>query len=310
MRRCRRSRPAWTATASRSSRCAGSGRSSYRSWSGCSPAVRPPGSGAPTCCGGTGCRSASRTRSSTSTPASSSSPLPWLRFVLGFLMTVIIVSGIAAAATHYLYGGVRVQGGAGRTTTSARVHLSVILGRAGAAARRQLLARALRAGHQELQADHRPDLRRRACRAAGQGDPGGGLGDLCRPVLRDHLDRVVAAPRGRCRAAAGLRHRDRPDLPGAGAEPEGPPERADPGAAVHRAQHRGHPSGVRAGRGADPAVQGADDGHVRTAARRRGDHPRHPAARPERGSRTPTASSSRSGSTTPSRTRSTSTATR
>jgi uncharacterized membrane protein (UPF0182 family) len=54
--------------------------------------------------------------------------VPWLRFVLGFLMTVIIVSGIAAAATHYLYGGIRVQGGAGRTTTAARVHLSVILG--------------------------------------------------------------------------------------------------------------------------------------------------------------------------------------
>ena len=43
-------------------------------------------------------------------------------------MTVVIVAGIAAAATHYLYGGLRVQGGAGRTTTAARVHLSVILG--------------------------------------------------------------------------------------------------------------------------------------------------------------------------------------
>jgi uncharacterized protein len=54
--------------------------------------------------------------------------LPWLRFVAGFLMTVVIVAGIAAAATHYLYGGLRVQGGSGRTTTAARVHLSVILG--------------------------------------------------------------------------------------------------------------------------------------------------------------------------------------
>ena len=54
--------------------------------------------------------------------------LPWLRFVAGFLMTIIIVAGIAAAATHYLYGGLRVQGGSGRTTTAARVHLSVILG--------------------------------------------------------------------------------------------------------------------------------------------------------------------------------------
>ena len=54
--------------------------------------------------------------------------LPWLRFLAGFVMTVVIVSAIAAAATHYLYGGIRVQGGGSRTTPAARVHLSVLLG--------------------------------------------------------------------------------------------------------------------------------------------------------------------------------------
>ena len=82
-------------------------------------------------------------------------------------------------------------------------------------------------------------------------DPGRGLGDLRGAVLRHDLDRLLAAARGRRRAAAGVRHRDRADLPGAGAEPQGPPERADLGAAVHLAQHRGDPHGVRAGRGAD-----------------------------------------------------------
>ncbi|MCB7136613.1 UPF0182 family membrane protein [Cellulosimicrobium marinum] len=54
--------------------------------------------------------------------------LPMLRFVVSFLMAVVIISGIAALATHYLYGGVRIGGGADagpRTTTAARVQLSV-----------------------------------------------------------------------------------------------------------------------------------------------------------------------------------------
>ncbi|WP_251153160.1 UPF0182 family protein [Cellulosimicrobium sp. Marseille-Q4280] len=54
--------------------------------------------------------------------------LPAVRFVVSFLMAVVIISGIAALATHYLYGGLRVGGGADsgpRTTTAARVQLSV-----------------------------------------------------------------------------------------------------------------------------------------------------------------------------------------
>ncbi|KQS99931.1 UPF0182 family membrane protein [Cellulomonas sp. Leaf395] len=55
--------------------------------------------------------------------------LPGLRFVVSFLMAVVVLSGIGALATQYLYGGLRVggqRGGAPRTTKAARVQLSVI----------------------------------------------------------------------------------------------------------------------------------------------------------------------------------------
>ena len=237
--------------------------------------------------------------------------LPWLRFVAGFLMTVVIVAGIAAAATHYLYGGLRVQGGAGRTTTAARVHLSVILGVARAA------ARAATTGSSATSSPPRTptlitgtDVHRRARGAAGQGDPGGGLGHLRGPVLRDDLDRVLAAARRRRRAAAGVRHRDRRDLPGAGAEPPGPPERADPGAAVHLAQHRGHPRGVRPDRRPEHGLQRADDRDVRASCATTPRRSRASGCSTRAGSRTPSGSWSRSGSTTTSRTPWTSTATR
>jgi uncharacterized membrane protein (UPF0182 family) len=55
--------------------------------------------------------------------------LPVLRFVVSFLMAVVVISAIAAVVTHYLYGGLRIgpiEPGASRTTTSARVHLAVL----------------------------------------------------------------------------------------------------------------------------------------------------------------------------------------
>ena len=54
--------------------------------------------------------------------------LPWWRFVLGFVFTTLVLSLLAAAATHYLYGGLRLQGSDERTSPAARVHLSVLLG--------------------------------------------------------------------------------------------------------------------------------------------------------------------------------------
>jgi uncharacterized membrane protein (UPF0182 family) len=55
--------------------------------------------------------------------------LPWYRFVLGFAFATVVVCLIAAAITHYLYGGLRLQALLGeRATPAARVHLSVLLG--------------------------------------------------------------------------------------------------------------------------------------------------------------------------------------
>ncbi|MDF2093464.1 UPF0182 family protein [Knoellia sp. 3-2P3] len=53
--------------------------------------------------------------------------LPWLRFVLGFLTMMLIMALIAAAFTHYVYGGVQLQGRGERTTRAARTHLAVLV---------------------------------------------------------------------------------------------------------------------------------------------------------------------------------------
>ncbi|MFI6426269.1 UPF0182 family protein [Promicromonospora sp. NPDC050880] len=55
--------------------------------------------------------------------------LPALRFTVGFLISVVVIAGIAGVITHYLYGGLRVgpaAAGGPRTTTAARVHLAVV----------------------------------------------------------------------------------------------------------------------------------------------------------------------------------------
>lgn len=53
--------------------------------------------------------------------------LPWLRTVLGFVSSAIVISAIAAAAIHYIYGGLRPQSGE-RTSAAARRQLSVLGG--------------------------------------------------------------------------------------------------------------------------------------------------------------------------------------
>ncbi|MEU4362442.1 UPF0182 family protein [Promicromonospora sp. NPDC023987] len=55
--------------------------------------------------------------------------LPMLRFSVGFLISVVVIAGIAGLITHYLYGGLRVgpsAAGGPRTTPSARIHLAVV----------------------------------------------------------------------------------------------------------------------------------------------------------------------------------------
>ena len=53
--------------------------------------------------------------------------LPWLRFIVGFLTMVLVLAALAAAVTHYVYGGLQLQTKGERTTTAARVHLSMLL---------------------------------------------------------------------------------------------------------------------------------------------------------------------------------------
>lgn len=54
--------------------------------------------------------------------------LPFYRFLLGIGFALVVVSLIAAAVVHYLYGGVRVTTPGSRITGAATGHLSVLLG--------------------------------------------------------------------------------------------------------------------------------------------------------------------------------------
>ncbi|WP_043452802.1 UPF0182 family protein [Streptomyces fulvoviolaceus] len=54
--------------------------------------------------------------------------LPWYRFLLGFGFATAILSVIAAALTHYLYGGLRITSPGARATAAATGHLSVLMG--------------------------------------------------------------------------------------------------------------------------------------------------------------------------------------
>ncbi len=53
---------------------------------------------------------------------------PFQRFLLGFLLTALVLSLLASAATHYLFGGLRVQTVGEKVSPAARAHLSVLLG--------------------------------------------------------------------------------------------------------------------------------------------------------------------------------------
>jgi uncharacterized membrane protein (UPF0182 family) len=53
---------------------------------------------------------------------------PFQRFILGFFLVTLVLSLIAAAVTHYLFGGVRLQTAGEKISVAARVHLSVLVG--------------------------------------------------------------------------------------------------------------------------------------------------------------------------------------
>jgi len=53
---------------------------------------------------------------------------PFQRFVLGSLFTIVVLSILAAAAMHYIYGSLRLQTRGEKVSAAARAHLSVLLG--------------------------------------------------------------------------------------------------------------------------------------------------------------------------------------
>ena len=53
---------------------------------------------------------------------------PFQRFLLGFLITALVLSVLVAAATHYLFGALRLQTAGEKVSPAARAHLSVLVG--------------------------------------------------------------------------------------------------------------------------------------------------------------------------------------
>ncbi len=54
--------------------------------------------------------------------------LPWLHYLIDFAMAMMVLSLIAAAVVHYLFGGIRLQSRTDRVSGAAQVHISVLLG--------------------------------------------------------------------------------------------------------------------------------------------------------------------------------------
>lgn len=52
---------------------------------------------------------------------------PFLRYLLGFGFTAVVLSVVGAIAMHYLFGGVRLQGAGDRMTVAARAHLTSLV---------------------------------------------------------------------------------------------------------------------------------------------------------------------------------------
>ncbi len=54
--------------------------------------------------------------------------LPWLHFVVGYAIAILVLSSLAAAVVHYLYGGIRLQATTDKMSGTATVQLSVLVG--------------------------------------------------------------------------------------------------------------------------------------------------------------------------------------
>ncbi|GMA91983.1 hypothetical protein GCM10025869_25120 [Homoserinibacter gongjuensis] len=52
--------------------------------------------------------------------------LPFLRGLVAYASAIVLISGLAAIATHYLYGGIRINGREVRVTRAARIQIAVM----------------------------------------------------------------------------------------------------------------------------------------------------------------------------------------
>ena len=213
-------------------------------------------------------RSAPRTRSSASTSASSSSPCRgcgsssassrW-SLVLGRSLALVHPLPLRRAAAR--------RPAASAPRTAARVHLSILAGGARARPGGELLARPLLADHQGLAADHRHPLHRRARGAADQGDPRRSPRS-CAPCCSS---RRSGPARWRLPSSASaccviVRDRRRRHLPGrSSSASRSSPSREVARGALHRAQHRGDPRGVRPRRRRDHELQRRDRRRARAS---------------------------------------------
>ena len=162
-------------------------------------------------------------RSSTSTCGFFVFTLPWIQFLLGFLTMVLVMATLAAAFTHYVYGGLQIQA-AGRAHVTGRAHPSRDPRRGtGPRPGRDLLVRPLRAGDQGLDAADRHPLHRRPRGPAGQGHPRGRRPDDVGLFIASIWTRSWRLPVVGVGAAARHLDRRRRHLPGARPALQGQP---------------------------------------------------------------------------------------
>ena len=73
--------------------------------------------------------------------------LPFYRGILAYASAILLVAGLAALATSYLYGGIRISGREVRVTRPARIQLAIMAAALPRAAGGQHLARPVRHAH-------------------------------------------------------------------------------------------------------------------------------------------------------------------
>ena len=206
--------------------------------------------------------------------------LPWLHYLVDFGLALTVLSLLAAAVVHYLFGGIRLQAKQDRLSGAAQVQISVLAGLF-------VLIKAL---------DYWLD-RYNLTTDSGGLFTGLGYTDknavlpsktiltfiaiICAVlffanVLPPDLDAAVGGPG----AARALLDPARGDLAGHRAAVPGEALRAGQGGAVHRAQHRGDASGVRHSRHQGDAVRRQPHAERRPAEGRHAVAPGCAAARP------------------------------